>query len=276
MTRMPGVDWVPSPNHNTGETTRPPRGLVLHTADGTYEGTVAWQADPASQVSSFFVTAKDGRITQCVDLDDRAWTQGTGNADWIGIENEGHGEQGDALTDAQLDAIARIYAFVVQTWPGVPIQVTDNPFGNGIGWHGMGANIGWGHPACPGEVIKAQRQDICQRTHVLLGQTPPDPKKEPPMKFLFVDDVNVGVDGNHPRCAAVQEDGTIVLGNGANVGKPTTPYGPLTVVVSDMVAGWTFMGAADIRNAQGQCIGFRYEALDPQGQWHPYLYKFQA
>lgn len=173
MTIMPGVDWRPSPNFSS-PVRRPPRGIVLHIAQGSYDGTVGWQANAAAQVSSYFVNGRDGRLAQCVDLDHKAWTQGTGNEAWIGIENEG--SVPDALTDAQINNIARIWAWMHSIWPTMKIQVTDDPVnGEGIGWHGMGASIGWGHPDCPGEAIKAQRPLIVQRTLELIGGAHPSP-----------------------------------------------------------------------------------------------------
>ena len=48
------------------------RGLVVHIADGTFAGTISWERNPASNVSSHFVAAKDGRLAQMVDTHDRA------------------------------------------------------------------------------------------------------------------------------------------------------------------------------------------------------------
>jgi hypothetical protein len=149
--------------------------MVLHTAVGTYEGTISWQNNPASQVSSYVVIAKDGRMAQCVDLDDRAWTQGTGNSSWIGAEMEGRSE---ALTDAQLQTTARLYAFLVQTY-GIPLQKTDDPAGRGLGWHGMGGGAWGGHYNCPGPAMVGQRDEILRRAAVILNQPAPTPAPAP-------------------------------------------------------------------------------------------------
>lgn len=211
--RMPGTEWRPSPNFSH-PVNRPARGAVLHTADGTYEGTISWQLNPVSQVSSFFVTAKDGRIAQCVDTDNKAWTQGTGNEDWIGIENEGNS---DALTDPQLSAVARIYAWLVQVY-GVPIVSTDDPVnGRGLGWHGMGSSIGWGHPFCPGEPIKGQRGEILRRTALILGHGP-GPAPQPSEALLTT--VATGQrnpNGRTPTARPVPALGVVLLENGARV-----------------------------------------------------------
>lgn len=53
-----------------------PDMIVWHIADGTYNGTIGWEKNPASQISSHFVLGKSGEITQLVPLDKAAWTQG--------------------------------------------------------------------------------------------------------------------------------------------------------------------------------------------------------
>lgn len=175
MTRIPGADWRPVRNFTPGGVTRPPRGMVLHTAVGSYEGTISWQNNPASQVSSYAVIAKDGRMAQCVDLDNRAWTQGSGNPFWIGVEMEGSSEP---LTDAQLQTTARLYAFLVQTY-GIPLQKTDDPAGMGLGWHGMGGGAWGGHYNCPGPAMVAQRDEILRRAAVILNRPAPGPAPAP-------------------------------------------------------------------------------------------------
>ena len=138
------------------------RGVVLHIAEGTYSGTISWQMNPASQVSSHFIVAKDGRITQMVDTDLTAWTQAEGNGRWLSVENEGYVP--DALTDAQLTANAMILARAQQEY-GVPLQVTNTPDGYGLGHHSMGAENGynWGHSQCPGTTIKNQKPEVVAR-----------------------------------------------------------------------------------------------------------------
>lgn len=137
-------------------------GLVLHIAEGYYEGTISWQMNPASGISSHFVISKSGEITQMVDTDITAWTQKGGNGYWLSAEFEGFVP--DELTDEQLDAAARLFARGAQEY-GYPLQVTDSPYGEGLGHHSMGAECGvdWGHSQCPGESIKAQKPQIVER-----------------------------------------------------------------------------------------------------------------
>lgn len=143
-------------------------GLVIHIAEGTYDGTQAWERNPVAQVSSHFVVAKDGRIAQMVDTDDRSWCQSAGNATWISVENEGFHTQ--APTAAQVEANARIYAKCMRVY-GAPAQLTDSPSVGGLGWHGMGGNAWGGHFDCPGDQFKAARPAILARAVQIVSGT---------------------------------------------------------------------------------------------------------
>lgn len=142
------------------------RGVVLHIAQGTYDGTIAWQRNPAAQVSSHFVVSETGLIAQMVDTDLTAWTQAAGNGRWVSIEFAGW--SGNPLTDAQVAAAARLYARGVAAY-GWPLAATDSPGGTGLGWHGMGGAAWGGHPDCPGDPIKNQRGAILARATQLTG-----------------------------------------------------------------------------------------------------------
>jgi hypothetical protein len=171
-TRYPGAVWKPlqAGNYTPGGVNRPPRGMVLHIAEGSSQsGVWNWQ-NSQRDVSSYFIVGKDGTIWQAVDLNDKAWTQSAGNSDWIGIENCGY--HTEALTAAQVEANAHLFAWL-HTEHGVPLQATDDPNGHGLGWHGMGGKAWGGHYGCPGDQIRNQRQQIINRAHQLV--TPPPP-----------------------------------------------------------------------------------------------------
>ena len=173
--RMPGADWRPVRNFTVGGVTRPPLAMVLHTAEGSYEGTISWQNNAGSNVSSYFVVAKDGRIAQCVDLQNRAWTQAKGNPDHVGVEFEGYGSRNEPLTDAQIKSAGNILAWLHQTY-GVPIQATDDPRnGRGLIWHGAGGTDWGGHFGCPGNAIVAQRSQILAYAAQKAGLSLPVP-----------------------------------------------------------------------------------------------------
>lgn len=160
MARWTNVaEWVGTPVNFTRGGQRSVRGLVEHIAEGTYAGTIVWQRNPAAEVSSHFVVARDGRIAQMVDTADRAWCQRAGNPDWLSIENEGW--PSTPLTDAQMVASATLLA-ECHDRHGTPIALAPAPTGLGLAWHSLGAEHGvdWGHPDCPGPIIKAQLPTI--------------------------------------------------------------------------------------------------------------------
>lgn len=147
--RMPGVAYVgpPDSNWSNGEI-RPPMGMVVHIAEGSFQGTIGWQRNPAADVSSYFVVSQAGEIVQMLDLDLMAWTQAGGNASWVGVENEGfHTGQ---FTPAQTTANARIFAWLKSVWGNIPYRVSNSPSVSGCGWHGMGGAAWGNHPDCPG------------------------------------------------------------------------------------------------------------------------------
>lgn len=161
------AEWV-GPTPNQGGPMSRHDGVVLHIAAGYYEGTISWQRNPAADVSSHFIVSKSGRIAQMVDTDVTAWTQRDGNGEWLSVENEGF--LPDGLTAAQVEANARILARAHLAY-GVPLQVTDTPTRRGLGHHSMGAENGfnWGHPACPGPAIKAQKSAIVTRAVAIVN-----------------------------------------------------------------------------------------------------------
>lgn len=174
-TRFPFAAWRPtSANFTRGGVVRPPNGLVLHIAQGSFNGTEQWERNPNAKVSSYAVVGKQGQIVQEVDLEDKAWTQAAGNEHWIGVEFEGFIP--DSLTSAQITRAAQILAFL-HTHYGVPLQSTDDVNGHGLGYHSMGGHA-WsplGH-TCPGPNIVAQRPQIIAAAAKLVHAPTPEAK----------------------------------------------------------------------------------------------------
>jgi len=171
--------WVgPTPNQSGPMVEY--RGVVIHTAEGYYKGTISWQQGSANDVSSHFIVAgardlpygvADGTIGQMVDTDVTAWTQRAGNGHWLSIECSGFGSRGDKLSAAQIEACARILA-EAHTVYGVPLQIATNPTERGLGHHSMdreGIDPEWGHDDCPGLNIIAQKPLIVARAIEIIG-----------------------------------------------------------------------------------------------------------
>lgn len=175
MSKFSGAKWSPVRNY-TANGQESVHGLVVHIMQGTFEGSRSWFNNPASQASSHFGTAKDGRLEQWVDTKDRAWAQASGNRTWLSIENEG--KVPDALTKEQLEDVAQVFAWVVRLY-GVPYKVAKSPDDKGLGYHKMGGAAWGGHP-CPGEAIIAQLQSIVNRAKQINGVAPkPTPHYAP-------------------------------------------------------------------------------------------------
>jgi hypothetical protein len=161
----------PSPNISEGKQTEV-RGLVVHIAEGWYEGTISWQKNPSADVSSHFIVSRAGKIAQMVDTADAAWTQRSGNGEWMSVECEGFTKGNkrnpggwESLSDAQIDAIARLL-LRCHTSYSVPLQATSSATGRGLGHHSMGGES-WGHLDCPGPPIIAQKNTIVSRAQAL-------------------------------------------------------------------------------------------------------------
>lgn len=155
-------------------------GMVLHVqvGDGSCYGEFSV---PANQASSTWWVAKDGTLEQYVDSDLAAWTEAAGNFTWDSVETEGTPDQ--ALTDAQIVTLAKLYAWGVQTY-GWPVRTSEDPRLGGFGWHGMGGAAWGGHYQCPGELRKAQRPAILTLANLELA--PPAPPSVPLDPYLEI------------------------------------------------------------------------------------------
>lgn len=169
MARMPLATWIgPTPNKYIGGMTGY-HGLVLHIEEGSDAGSQSWFKNPDASASAHFLNPKNGPLEQLVDTADAAWAEVAGNRTWISVEHEGYA--GDSLTASQLENDAQLLAWLHKEH-GIPLQITDDPNGTGLGWHGMGGDAWGGHFGCPGDPIKAQRGAIIARAQQILGQTP--------------------------------------------------------------------------------------------------------
>ncbi|MCJ7597623.1 MAG: N-acetylmuramoyl-L-alanine amidase, partial [Methyloceanibacter sp.] len=66
--------WIPSPNHEARVGGRAPDMLVLHyTGMESAEAALDWLTREESKVSAHYLIDEDGRITQMVAEERRAW-----------------------------------------------------------------------------------------------------------------------------------------------------------------------------------------------------------
>lgn len=90
----------------------PIKYIVIHNAEGTYNGTISWFQNPASYVSGHYVIrSNDGAVTEMVRPKDVAWGAGNWytNMHAINIEHEGYAADGASwYTDAMYRSSATL------------------------------------------------------------------------------------------------------------------------------------------------------------------------
>ena len=64
-------------NQHQGRDGLAPRAVVVHTTDGTFDGTVGWFASPESSVSAHHLVRLDGHVAHLVDEADTAFHSGS-------------------------------------------------------------------------------------------------------------------------------------------------------------------------------------------------------
>ncbi len=169
MARYSGAQWRPI-SVNYSAVGIAPRFLVVHGTQGSLSGTDSWFRNPAASASAHFGIGKTGVIYQWVDTAYKAWHATAANSIAIGAEMEMY--QGEALTAAQVEALARLFAWVHQAHPVVPLRRASGPSDAGLIGHSEGGTA-WGDHADPGAPVYAQFAQIVARA---AGQpVPADP-----------------------------------------------------------------------------------------------------
>ncbi len=160
---MPGVAKIPLKRNFVPRDRDAQRGLVLHVQEG--EGSLYERFNtPGIKTSSHFWVSRDGETEQYVSVLDRAWAQVEGNGSWASVETSGFATR--SLTEAQVDAVARIYAWGAGSH-GWPPAVSERPDQPGLGVHSMGG-AAWGGHECPGTLRSGRRAEIVRRVRERL------------------------------------------------------------------------------------------------------------
>lgn len=81
--------WDPAASCNYSTSVTSKDTVIIHTAEGSYSGTISWFKNCNSNVSSHYVVAEDGRITQMVLESQYAFHASCYNSRAVGIEHEG-------------------------------------------------------------------------------------------------------------------------------------------------------------------------------------------
>lgn len=155
--QIPGSNY--KAGRKVGEITYKPEAIVIHLADGSFAGTIAWFQNPQSNVSAHYLIDRDGSVVRFVDEANTAFHAGAlhqptwaglkpninPNAYTIGIEHAGR--PGDAWTDAMYCAGAQLIHDICERWG---IQATDQT----IIRH---STINALHAQCPGDQCDLER-----------------------------------------------------------------------------------------------------------------------
>ena len=156
-------------SNNVGGNMSSQRGLVLHhqAGNGSLYG---FFNNPASKVSAHFWVGKNGTIEQYVDTSKVSWHGRDLNSNWVGVETEGcPGGRDEDLTEAQVNALARLYAEGARRH-GWANQLASSNGGRGFGYHRMAVNT-----ACPCDRRLNKRSEILKRAFGGTATTPPKP-----------------------------------------------------------------------------------------------------
>lgn len=190
--------------------------IAWHIAEGSYNGTISWEKNPASQTSSHFVLGKNGEITQLVPLNMAAWTQGVDpnkdmkptnayvkahkginpNLYCVSIECEGKwSETKGKLTDKQLEAAAYLTSYIVEEVDriyGVEIPVDREHM---IGHCEINSVT---RPHCPGELFPYDKLIS------MVNGKQPDTGAHPPQNQSLPYTVQVGAFSNIAKAMALR------------------------------------------------------------------------
>lgn len=128
-TSYPGASWSAAASCNYTSSNRESSYnidmIVIHTAQGSYSGTISWFKNCNAGASSHYVVSKTGAITAMVRDEDVAWHAGhwATNTRSIGIEHEGFVSDPNAYTDAMYRSSAALSAWLANRW-SIPVDRT--------------------------------------------------------------------------------------------------------------------------------------------------------
>jgi len=139
VAQKPNIVWRGCPNYWHGRVDDQNRpwsviAIVDHIMVGSMESTDGWFKNPASQASSTYGVAKDGRIYQWVNVDDTHWGNGllqapdmsvawiaecankTINPNYRTISIEHEGYSGDVFPETQYQATLALHRWLLSTF----------------------------------------------------------------------------------------------------------------------------------------------------------------
>jgi hypothetical protein len=97
--------------------------IVIHVAQGSFSGTIAWFQNPSADVSAHYVVSRGGRVAQCVHNEDIAWHAGhwRTNTKSIGLEHAGYIGNPRSFTRRMYRSSARLSAYLCRRY-NIPVD----------------------------------------------------------------------------------------------------------------------------------------------------------
>ena len=124
------IEWVDTPNQQTGRGGQKPIAIVNHITAGNFPGCLVWMQNPAAKASAHYLVTRAGRILHLVKDEDTAYHAGdVKKPNWLlykgtnpnrytlGIEHEGFD---GTLTEEQYQATFWLHRHLIKKWNIVP------------------------------------------------------------------------------------------------------------------------------------------------------------
>ncbi len=123
--------WNPTPSCNySSRNGSAITGVVIHTTQGSYAGSISWAKNCSSNVSfHYIIRSSDGQVTQMLLESKKGWHARSANPYTIGIEHEGYVNDGSWYTNAMYTSSANLTRDITQS--GYGILPTRTYFGPG-------------------------------------------------------------------------------------------------------------------------------------------------
>ncbi len=95
--------------------------VTIHTAQGSYAGTISWFKNASANVSAHYVIrSSDGQVTQMVRNAHTGWHVGNHNSYTLGIEHEGYVNNASWYTSAMYNASAALVRNFCSKYSAIP------------------------------------------------------------------------------------------------------------------------------------------------------------
>lgn len=255
----PGAKWRPIGVNFTDKKRARTDVIAIHSSASSASSLFGWFSNLKARASSHLHLPYEGLsgLEQYVDLDKVSWATGDGNSRAVSIEVAGvpSGKPNEPFTDAQVDGLVEIVAFLARRY-SIPLvaMMSSAPGQRGVGWHRLGVDGNF--PALPSPLAGRRQRGGGERWSSAFGKVCPGDAR--------IEQI-VGKGGVIERARALLDDD---LGGKPDVdGKPTAKPGtgkPSRIVVDG------FWGPATTRRLQA-VLGTKVDGVlsgQVQGPWN--------